>query len=125
MRDIVEEIKANLKTFEELQEELKQRHDKLKKELADILSVAKKMRILERVCVKIGRSCRIEACYEGVKVSSGVIVLDEGMPKLYKIDGCNVSIEDPDTADMYEALLRLKDLTSEAVKQLSDLLESL
>jgi len=125
VKDIVEEIKTNIKTFEELQEELKQRHDRLKKELAEILASAKRMRILERVCVKIGRSCSIEACYEGVRVSGGGIVLDEGVPKLYHIEGCNVAIEDPDTADMYEALLRLKELTSQAVKQLSELLESL
>ncbi len=125
VKDIIDEIRNNLKTFEELQAELKARKDRLKKELAELMSKADDLRILERVCTRIGRSCSIEACYVGVKVSRGVVVLDEGVPKLYRLENCNVIIEDPDTSDMYEALLRLKDLTSAAVKQLSELLENL
>ncbi|UXD22336.1 hypothetical protein IPA_03645 [Ignicoccus pacificus DSM 13166] len=125
VKDVIDEIKNYMKTFEELKKELEERRDKLKRELTSLMKKAEEMKILERVCVRIGRSCSIEACYVGIRVSRGVMVLDEGAPKLYLIDGCNVSIVDPDTSDMYEALLRLRDLTAQAVKQLSELLENL
>jgi len=125
VRDVIDEIKNNMNTFEELKRELEERRDRLKRELAELLKRADGLAILERVCTRIGRSCSIEACYRGVRVSRGVIVLDEGEPRLYSINNCDVKIVEPDTSDMYEALLRLRDLTAQAVKQLSELLENL
>ncbi len=125
VRDLIEEIRSNLKAFEELRAELIKRRDKLRRELAELMREATKLKLLERVCVKLGRTCSVEACYVGVKTSRGVIVLEEGEPKLYKIDNCMLSIEEPDTNDMYEALIRLRDITAESVNQLSRLLDSL
>ena len=108
-----------------MKNELVKRRDRLKRELTELMNEAGRLKLLERVCVKLGRSCSIEACYIGVKTSRGVLVLDEGEPKLYKIDNCNLSIEEPDTNDMYEALIRLKDITERSINQLSKLLENL
>ncbi|ALU12167.1 hypothetical protein EYM_01010 [Ignicoccus islandicus DSM 13165] len=114
-----------MRTFEELRNELVKRRDRLRKELAELMREANRLKLLERVCVKLGKTCSIEACYTGIRTSAGVIVLDEGEPKLYKISNCNLSIEEPDTSDMYEALIRLRDITEQSINQLSKLLENL
>ncbi len=124
IRDVLDEVKKNLDAFEELLKELQQRREELKREVRDLMKRAKRLRLLERHCFRVGRSCSLEACYEGVRVSRGVLGIDEDLI-LYAIEGCNVEIVEPDAEDLYEALLRLKEITSEAVKQLAELLESL
>ncbi|HIH90164.1 hypothetical protein [Ignicoccus hospitalis] len=124
IRDLVEEVKTNLDAFEEMLKELQQRREELKKEVRELMKRAKRLRLLERHCFKVGRSCSVEACYTGVRISRGVLSVDEDLV-LYLIDGCKVDIVEPEAEDLYEALLRLKEVSSEAVKQLSELLDSL
>ncbi|NPA84880.1 MAG: hypothetical protein GXO07_02610 [Crenarchaeota archaeon] len=124
IRDVLDEVKKNLDTFEDMLKELQQRREELKKEVELLMKRAKKLRLLERHCFKVGRSCSLEACYTGVRISRGVLSVDGGLT-LYIIEGCNVEIAEPDAEDLYEALLRLKEISSDAVKQLAELLESL
>jgi len=124
IRDVLDEVKKNLDTFEEMLKELQQRREELKKEVKELLLRAKRLRLLERHCFKVGRSCSLEACYVGVRISRGVVSVDDDLV-LYIIDGCNVEIAEPDAEDLYEALLRLREITADAVKQLAELLESL
>ena len=92
VRDIIYEIRNNIKSFENLKSELEKRKDKLKAELKELMLQAKELKLLENVCVRIGRGCSIEVCYTGIRVSRGIILVDEESPKLYLLDGyCSIN----------------------------------
>ncbi len=125
LRDVLKEVSKNLDNFEKLMNELKKKKEELEKETVELMKRAEKLRLLERVCFKIGKSCSIDACYVGVRVSRGVLARDNDSLILYEVSGCNVEIRKPETEDIYEALLRLNEITARAVEQLADLLNSL
>ena len=125
LKDVLDEVNKNLDTFEKLMNELKKKKEELEREVVELLKRAERLRLLERSCFKIGRSCSIDACYTGIRVSRGVLAREGNSLILYEVNGCNVEIKKPETEDIYEALLRLNEISAKAVEQLADLLNSL
>ncbi len=119
---LLKEVEANLNRIENLMEEMRKREEEMKRKTYELMLKASKLGVLEEVCVKIGRSCRIEACYKGVKVSRGVLSVEGKRLILYLIEGCNVNIVEPDVVDIYEGLTRLKELSDRAIEELEGLL---
>lgn len=119
---LLEEVESNLNRIEKLLEEMRKKEEEMKRKTYELMKKASRLGVLEEVCVKIGRSCRIEACYKGVKVSRGVLSVEEGRLILYSIEGCNVEIVEPDVVDIYEGLTRLKELSDKVIEELEGLL---